>query len=122
MSLFSPKWEYSLVLLVCGILPFLFFLFHPKIKLRDNWKFLLISLIISAIPFLIWDYFATKNAHWQFNSDFILGIYIFNLPLEEVFFFLIIPFCCHFVWYIIDNFENWPKFWQDFFCDLLLRK
>ena len=82
MSLFSPKWEYSLVLLICGILPFLFFLFHPKIKLRDNWKFLIISLIISALPFLIWDYFATKNAHWQFNSDFILGIYIFNLHLR----------------------------------------
>ncbi len=114
MIFFSPKWEYSLVLLVCGILPFLFFLFHPKIKLRDNWKFLLFSLIISAIPFLIWDYFATKNAHWQFNSDFILGIYLFNLPLEEVLFFLVIPFCCHFVWNIIDNFENWPKFWQDF--------
>lgn len=115
MNFINPRWEYLTVLLVCVVLPLLFTIFHPRIRLRNNWQILIISLIISAIPFLIWDYFATKFSHWSFNPDFILGIYIFNLPLEEVLFFFAIPFCCHFLWSIIDNFENWPKFWQDLF-------
>lgn len=115
MNFINPKWEYLTVLFICVILPLIFSIFHPKIKLRKNWKILVLTLIISAIPFLVWDYFATKNAHWQFNSDFVLGFYIFNLPLEEVLFFLTIPFCCHFVWNIIDNFENWSQFWRDLF-------
>lgn len=114
MSFTNPKWEYLLVLLVCGFLPFLFFCFHPRINLRQNWRLLVISLLFSAIPFFIWDYFATLFGHWQFNKDFILGVYIFNLPLEEVLFFFVIPFCCHFIWNIINNFQSWGKFWQDF--------
>jgi lycopene cyclase domain-containing protein len=108
------NWEYLLVLLLCVSLPLGFFLFHPRIKLRENWKILLISLTVSVIPFLIWDYFATLYGHWQFNPDFILGIYLANLPMEEVLFFLAIPFCCHFVWWIITNYDSPRQLWQDF--------
>jgi lycopene cyclase domain-containing protein len=35
---------------------------------------------------------------WQFNNAKVIGLYIFNLPIEEILFFFIIPYCCVFVY------------------------
>jgi lycopene cyclase domain-containing protein len=39
-----------------------------------------------------WDYFATWRQHWIFPGNGLLGIYIYGLPIEEFFFFLIMPY------------------------------
>lgn len=38
---------------------------------------------------------------WSFNSNYLLGIKIGNLPLEEVLFFVVVPFSCVFVFEVI---------------------
>jgi len=114
----NSHFEYLAVLCLSIFLPLLFTIFHPSVLLKKHYKTLILSLIVSGIPFIIWDFFATHFGHWSFNPDFILGIYIFNLPFEEVLFFFAIPFCCHFVWSIIRDFETWAIFWDK----LLLKK
>lgn len=101
--------EYFLVLFFSGIIPFLF-TFHPHSALRNNLKPLFKAVVISAIPWLIWDVWATWRGHWSFNPDFILGIKIINLPVEEVSFFFVIPFCSLFVWTIIRDFKDTKSF------------
>ena len=37
------------------------------------------------------DIYFTSRAVWSFNADYITGIKLSNLPLEEVLFFLLFP-------------------------------
>ena len=61
---------------------------------------MLIAIVIPAIPFLLWDALVT-GAHWHFNSDYVSGIKIINLPIEEILFFITVPFACLFTWEMI---------------------
>ena len=45
-----------------------------------------------ALLFLIWDALAIKHGDWFFDPKQILGIFgPFRIPLEEYFFFLVVP-------------------------------
>ncbi|WP_248723641.1 lycopene cyclase domain-containing protein [Seonamhaeicola sp. ML3] len=75
--------------------PFLFS-FHPKLKFYSFWKSLFISMGITMLIFIPWDIIFTVNGFWGFNSKYLLGVTIFNLPLEEWLFFICIPYACVF--------------------------
>jgi len=96
--------EYFIVLGVCGIIPFLYN-FHPSLGFAKNHKFALLSIIVSALPFLVWDIYATFAGHWGFNYNYVIGLKIFNLPLEEILFFVVVPYCCLHVWNVIEKWE-----------------
>ena len=48
--------------------------------------------------YLVWDYVFTIKNVWSFNEDYILGIKFFELPLEEILFFITVPFACIFIY------------------------
>lgn len=70
--------------------------FNRRIQLMKYWKSLFVSITISAIPYLIWDEYFTSKLYWGFNEKYLMGSYVYNLPLEEILFFLCIPFACIF--------------------------
>jgi lycopene cyclase domain-containing protein len=51
----------------------------------------LIPLLFFVVG-VTWDTAAVINGHWYFNDANLLGIKIGVLPLEEYFFFLVIPY------------------------------
>ena len=63
-------------------------------------KELLIAILLPAIPFLLWDAIVT-GAHWNFNPEYVSGIKLINLPVEEILFFITVPFACLFTWEMI---------------------
>ncbi len=71
--------------------------FDKKVNFIGFWKPLLISVFCIGIPFLCWDELFTRLEVWGFNQTYILGIYIGHLPLEEVLFFVVVPYCCVFI-------------------------
>jgi lycopene cyclase domain-containing protein len=72
--------------------------FWPPLKFYKNIKALSFSILIVLAIFGAWDVFATYRGHWYFNPRGVGGIKLINLPLEEVLFFVVIPFCCIFTW------------------------
>ena len=66
----------------------------------NHWKQMLIAIVVPSIPFLLWDVLVT-GTHWNFNPDFVSEIKIINLPIEEILFFITVPFACLFTWEMI---------------------
>ena len=55
-------------------------------------------MIIPALLYIVWDIYFTSKGVWSFNPEYITGIKLYNLPLEEVLFFFIVPYCCVFIY------------------------
>lgn len=72
--------------------------FDKKVAYFREWRTVFLAGFIVGIPFLIWDYFFTKAAVWGFNPEYLTGFYFANLPLEEVLFFVVVPFSCVFIY------------------------
>ncbi len=91
---------YAYVLLFSGIIPFIYS-FNKKVSFYKKWPVLFLSIFIVMIPYLIWDHYFTENGIWGFNSRYISGVYLFSLPMEEILFFIVIPYCCVFTYYAL---------------------
>ncbi len=89
------KYTYLLIDLSCMAVPFLFS-FHPAIKFYRDFGAFFAANLISACCFIGWDMIFTEQGIWGFNDAFTTGIKIYNLPIEEVLFFVCIPFACVF--------------------------
>ncbi|MGB0525688.1 MAG: lycopene cyclase domain-containing protein, partial [Flammeovirgaceae bacterium] len=63
-----------------------------------------IAMFFVGAFFLIWDHLFTVAGVWSFNPDYILGYYLFSLPLEEWLFFLTVPFACVFIHEVLKYF------------------
>ena len=101
------KWTY-LLLDTATILGPLALSFESRVQYFSKWKAVFTALLIVAIPFLIWDYFFTLHGVWGFNSDYISGISVGNLPIEEVLFFIVVPFSCTFIYECCKYYlRNW---------------
>src|SRR5574343_1338787 len=68
--------------------------FDKKVHFYTYWKALFPALLLIGTVFLLWDEYFTINKIWGFNNDYLSGIYISHLPLEEVLFFLRRPPRC----------------------------
>lgn len=97
------KWLYLLLDFFTVLVP-LIFSFHPKLNFYKRWKAFFFANFIVACIFICWDILFTKLGVWGFNPDYVLGIYFFNLPLEEVLFFICIPFACVFTYHCLNLF------------------
>ena len=72
--------------------------FDKKVGFYKKWKYVFPAMIIPALLYIAWDIYFTSKAVWSFNEKYITGIKISNLPLEEVLFFFIVPYCCVFIY------------------------
>ncbi|HNP54962.1 MAG TPA: lycopene cyclase domain-containing protein, partial [Ferruginibacter sp.] len=72
--------------------------FDSKVGFYKKWRYLFPAMIIPALLYIGWDMWFTHQQIWSFNPDYISGIHIYNLPIEEVLFFFVVPYCCVFIY------------------------
>jgi lycopene cyclase domain-containing protein len=72
--------------------------FDKKVRFYKKWKWLFPAMMLPALLYIFWDIFFTSKGVWSFNEDYISGIKLANLPIEEVLFFFIVPYCCIFIY------------------------
>ncbi|TRO45482.1 lycopene cyclase domain-containing protein [Candidatus Bathyarchaeota archaeon] len=80
------------------------FSFERHIRFYRKLKPLAVSLLLVGIFFVVWDIFATYRGHWSFNSLYVNQTKVFGLPLEEIMFFITVPYSCLFVFDAIGHF------------------
>lgn len=92
------NYTYLLINIGAVIVPFLFS-FHPKLRFNKEWRKTILAITIVGSVFIAWDIYYTYLGVWGFTSDYLMGWNIFNLPLEEVLFFICIPYACLFTYH-----------------------
>ncbi|MDB5012399.1 MAG: hypothetical protein JWQ25_601 [Daejeonella sp.] len=76
--------------------------FDKRVRFNKDWKYIFPGLFITGLVFLFWDYLFTVYHVWSFNPKYVLGIYFLNLPIEEILFFVTVPFSCIFIYQCLN--------------------
>ncbi len=76
-------------------------------------------MLVPALLYIAWDIFFTGQGVWRFNEKYITGLKIANLPVEEILFFLVIPYCCVFIYECVRCY--FPRLCRQRWADAFLR-
>ena len=88
--------------ILCSFIGPLLLSFDKKVAFFRSWKYLFPSILIVGICFLIWDEFFTRIGVWGFTPKYLAGIYLGHLPIEEVLFFLVVPYNFIFIFLVLQ--------------------
>lgn len=72
-------------------------------------------MFLPALFFLVWDELKTRAGVWSFSEEHVTGAKLLSLPIEEVLFFFVVPYCCVFIYECIVCYfpsvkqKNWGR-------------
>ena len=89
----ADRFQYLILMGLCLLITLpLEFVFGARVWRRP--RRLVAAMAIPVVIFLVWDVVAIGRDHWDFNPRYVSGWELpFNLPAEELAFFLVIPIC-----------------------------
>lgn len=114
-------YTYLLINLAIIIFPLLFS-FEKQIRFYRNWRGVFLSIAIVGVVFIIWDIIFTIRGVWSFNPDYLTGINIAGLPLEEILFFFTVPYSAAFIYEVVKLYlkEREIEFKKDTFSSVAI--
>ncbi len=80
------------------LLPTLALSFDKKVHFVGLWRSFWPANLAVLAAFIAWDVAFTKMGVWGFNPDYLIGVDILGLPVEEWMFFVTIPYACTFTY------------------------
>lgn len=81
--------------------------FKWKFKYYKFYKPLFASITVVGLVYIIWDAIVTFRGDWWFNEEYLIGFKLAGLPIEEILFFIVVPYSCIFIY------ENFVYFIKD---------
>src|SRR5690606_36592837 len=96
------KYSYLLINFFTIIICFIYS-FHPKIRFDKYFGSFIKACIPVALFFILWDAWFTSLNVWWFNDRYLIGTRILGLPIEEILFFICIPFSCVFTFFCLEK-------------------
>jgi lycopene cyclase domain-containing protein len=72
--------------------------FDKNLRFYKKVPYYLQSIAFISTAYIIWDVIATEHGDWAFSPEHLIGFYIFGLPLEEILFFITVPYSCIFIY------------------------
>lgn len=75
------------------------FSFHPALRFNREWRATSVGILAMMGLFVPWDAFFTAQGVWGFAPEHTWGRRLFGLPLEELGFFICIPYACLFTYH-----------------------
>lgn len=98
---------YTIILIASISIPFLLS-FDKKVQFYKQWKYLLPSVVAIALFYIVGDIYFTKTGVWGFNREYLSGVDLLYLPIEEWIFFIAIPYASIFLHDVLHAY--FPKF------------
>lgn len=83
--------------------------FDKNLKFYRNVPHVLQSIAFISTAYIIWDVIATERGDWAFSPEHLIGFYILGLPLEEILFFIIVPYACIFIFETVSFYVKEKK-------------
>ncbi|KAF2757284.1 Lycopene beta-cyclase [Pseudovirgaria hyperparasitica] len=97
-------WDYAFVHLKYNFPPAiaLTLLYRPLLTATDVYKllFLITIAVVATIP---WDSYLIRSNVWTYTDDAVIGWKLFDIPVEEVFFFVIQTYNTSFLYFILSK-------------------
>jgi lycopene cyclase domain-containing protein len=89
----ADRFQYLILMGLCLVVTLpLEFLFGARVWRRP--RRLLSAMAVPVAVFVVWDVVAIARDHWSYSSKYVTGWNLpFDLPVEELAFFLVIPIC-----------------------------
>lgn len=85
-------------------LPTLALSFDKRVAFYKQWRsYWPVNAVVLAL-FVAWDVLFTEAGIWGFNPDYLLGIDVLGLPVEEWGFFIAVPYACTFTYATLKHY------------------
>ena len=83
--------------------------FDKNLKFYKKVPFVFQSIAFISTAYIVWDVIATKRGDWAFSPEHLIGFYILGLPLEEILFFITVPYACIFIFETVSFYVKEKK-------------
>ncbi|WBB79993.1 lycopene cyclase domain-containing protein [Micromonospora sp. WMMD882] len=80
-----------------------------RVNVLRRWRRLLLTLAPVVVVFTLWDVAAIAAGHWTFDPEQTTGVLLpGDLPLDELLFFVVVPFCAILGFEAVRAVNRWP--------------
>lgn len=90
--------SFYLLLNIAIILFPLLFTFDKRIGYYRKLPAVLAATLVVGTIFVLWDALATLRGDWAFNESYVMDFRLLGLPIEELLFFVTVPYSCIFIY------------------------